>query len=78
MAEIERQSPGRQHRAGHAKLLDRTAQFVYRLAHVLHRKERHPLETRAALHVAIVNPVVVSPRNHACPIGMDDIAHGES
>src|SRR5688572_16997262 len=78
MSEVERQTAGRQHRPGHAKLLDRAAQLVDRLAHVLHRKKRHALETRAALHVTVVNPVIVSARHHARPIRMNDIAHGES
>ncbi len=77
MTQVEGQAARRQHGADEAQFGNRPAQLDHRFVNVLQRQERHAFQARALLQVAIMQPIVVRPRDQAGPIGMADVADAQ-
>ena len=78
VAQVGLNAGRRQHGAAHAELFDDSAQFFDRGLRLLQRNQAHALKARAALHVGVIEPVVVGARDVDGPIAADDLAESET
>jgi len=67
-----------QHRTAHAEIFHDPFKLFHRGVGFLQRNEPHALKARAALHVVVVEPIVVRPGHVDGPIAADDFAEGET
>ncbi len=78
VAQVERQSRGRQHAADKAELFHRAPELLHGLRNVLHGQERHRPQPVAHLGESLVDVVVVGLADLNRIPGYLDEAHGES
>ena len=71
-AEVVREPAAGEHRAGHPELLHRPSQLQGRFLGLLHGYQGEADESWAALHVGVVQPVVVRAAYRDGPVPVDD------
>ena len=78
IAEVGLNPRRRQHRAAHTDLFDDSAKLFDRGLGFLQGNQTHATKSRAALHVGIVEPIVVRASDIDSPVAADDLAKSKS